>query len=227
MRLNDGSPHPAVRAHALSCHRRPGRPLSIPSDAIGCLEDAGIDGTYEAIHVTADCLASFVQSVRLGALDGFNITIPYKQAIIPLIDELSPESCRLGVANTVTREEATLTGWNTESMGFAAPPKRSASARGARRAVVFGAGGSARAVIAALLELEAQVTVVARRHPEAVTELVHEMAWRCPFSWGHVEAVTLAVRAGHSRRQHHATGHEPSRGPESNPAGTNLDPTPR
>lgn len=104
-----------------------------------------IDARYELRDVDsmqlADEVASLLRHGRLGA----NVTKPHKLAVCELVDELGPEVRRLGAANTILRDGDRLVARNTDFAAVAAelPP-------GARRAVVLGAGGASRAVVAAL-----------------------------------------------------------------------------
>ncbi len=70
------------------------------------LEQAGIDAEYRATHVTADALAGYIEQRRADEnWLGCNVTMPHKQAIIPLLDRLEPLARKVGAVNTVTRAQ--------------------------------------------------------------------------------------------------------------------------
>ena len=90
------------------------------------------DYSYTLFEKEPEEVADFLKN---GGFTGLNVTIPYKKAVIPYLDELSPAAKKLGAVNTVVRrEDGTLFGHNTDYFGFAA--KRS----GCRRKEGFGAG---------------------------------------------------------------------------------------
>ena len=108
---------------------------------------------YVARDVPVDLLAEAVGDLRSSDVRGANITLPHKSAVIPLLDELATEAERIGAVNTVVNQKGRLIGHNTDVAGFR-QALRSVLPSGARRlsCVVLGAGGAARAVVAALLE---------------------------------------------------------------------------
>lgn len=117
-------------------------------------------------------LEELLKQMRVGALDGLNVTIPHKQTILPYLDEYTPAAQGIGAVNTLVMREDCLVGDNTDAPGFLAGLK---SALGAhlpgpglqRRALILGAGGSARAVLYALIEDGWQVALAARRKDQA------------------------------------------------------------
>ncbi len=125
----------------------------------------GLDWVYLALPVSREQLETALAG--LDALDcrGLNVTIPHKQAVARLCRTLSPLAQRLGAVNTlVPLEGGGWHGTNTDVEGFLAP-LRAQDWRG-RQAVVLGCGGSARAVVAALVELALERITVVGRRPE-------------------------------------------------------------
>lgn len=125
------------------------------------LEKAGLRGTYEAVAVTPEELPAFVARAKAGEWDGFNVTIPHKKAILPLLDELSPTAQAIGGVNTMVIRHGTATGHNTDAPGFLATLPLSPAGK---RALVLGNGGASAAVVYALQSAGAHVTVCCR-HP--------------------------------------------------------------
>ncbi|QQE65901.1 shikimate dehydrogenase [Leptolyngbya sp. BL0902] len=110
------------------------------------LAELGVDYVYVPFPVQADDLAAAVQGLAAVGVQGFSITIPHKQAILPLLATVTPEAQAVGAVNTVWRTEQGWAGTNTDVAGFMAPLQgRDWSAA---RAVVLGNGGAARAVVA-------------------------------------------------------------------------------
>lgn len=132
---------------------------------------AGIAGTYLPLAVPPERLAAAVSGLVALGFRGVNVTVPHKQAVIPLLDELSPAAQAIGAVNTiVVREDGRLYGDNTDAPGFLADLTEQGVAladRTAAGALVLGAGGSARAVAFALATAGVPVTVWARRPEQA------------------------------------------------------------
>ena len=95
-------------------------------------------------------------------LQGFNVTIPYKQQIIPLLDDLSPEARAIGAVNCVRREGTRLIGYNTDVVGFRSSLEEFLGAAVIDRALVLGTGGAAQAVQYALAQMELPFDLVSR-----------------------------------------------------------------
>ena len=107
--------------------------------------------------------AALDEAQRLGVA-GLNLTVPLKEAVLPLLDDMTPEARRIGAANTLAFRDDRLVGDNTDARGFG----RSLRGRvrpGGGRAVLIGAGGSARAVGSSLIAAGCGDFVVANRTP--------------------------------------------------------------
>ena len=115
------------------------------------LHAAGLDYVYTALPVRADALASAVRGLRDAGIAGFNVTIPFKTEIIPLLDALSEDARRIQAVNTVVIEDGRLVGYNTDVAGFLAGFAERGIALTGKKAVLIGAGGAARAALWGLL----------------------------------------------------------------------------
>ena len=101
--------------------------------------------------------------IRRGAWDAINVTIPYKKAVVPFLDELSEGARALGSVNTIVRRpDGTLFGDNTDVFGFTYMLRRSGVNPAGKKALVLGSGGASVTVQAVLRGLGAQVVVVSR-----------------------------------------------------------------
>jgi shikimate dehydrogenase len=101
-------------------------------------------------------LKTMLDGVRLLGFSGVNITFPYKEAIVPLLDALSPAAAAIGTVNTVVARQGKLTGYNTDSTGFAAAFSAVLGHPGEKPVALIGAGGVGRAIAFALAELGAR-----------------------------------------------------------------------
>jgi len=153
---------------------------------------------YRACDVPPQRLACAVELLRWSGILGCNVTVPHKVAIVPLLDGLTPEARLAGAVNAVRCGQGRLLGHNTDSAGFADALRESGFAVAGRDALVFGAGGAARAVLCTLGRLRARRVTIAARRPEAARTLARAMAASFPgtvFSAGRPAAVDLAVNA--------------------------------
>lgn len=141
------------------------------------LEKLGIDADYRARNVTGDGLADYL-AVRHEDPDwrGCNVTMPHKQAIVPLLDRAELGAELVGAVNTVTRRHnGALIGANTDVAGFLEPLRAElAAAHYFRMARVLGTGGAARAIVAALAD-EGFVIVLAGRDPTKARAILGEI----------------------------------------------------
>jgi len=133
------------------------------------LEKRGIAGDYRKAHVLPDGLADYFAARRADPVwRGCNVTIPHKQAVMPLLDRIDPAAGRIGAVNSVVREGEDLVGYNSDAPGFLEPLRPLfAGTQLFRMARVFGAGGAARAVIDALHHANFALVVAARRREQA------------------------------------------------------------
>jgi shikimate dehydrogenase len=130
------------------------------------LAEHSVDGSYEAVPVPPDGLAEAVARFRAEGWRGFNVTVPHKEAIIPLIDRLDPFAERIGAVNTVVAlADGRLDGRNSDAPGFLASLGPIALDR---PVVMLGAGGAARAILAALAGAGAtEIRIVNRNRSRA------------------------------------------------------------
>ena len=117
------------------------------------------DYEYKLYEVEPDNLADFL---RNGDLDGINVTMPYKQAVIPYLDELSNRAKKVGCVNTIICRNGKLYGTNTDVTGFHSMLVRSGLSPAGKKCLVLGSGGASKVVQAVLQEYDAQVVVISR-----------------------------------------------------------------
>lgn len=141
------------------------------------IDRLGLDAEYRAVQVTPEGLADYLSAARKDEnWAGCNVTMPHKQAIIPLLDSLDPLAEKVGAVNTVVRQpDGTLRGFNTDVGGFLEPlAGLLGQSHLFRMARVLGTGGASRAVITAL-ERHNIVLVLAGRNTDKAAELIAEL----------------------------------------------------
>jgi shikimate dehydrogenase len=122
------------------------------------LQAAGLSGSYRLMDtdLSGKSLGDTLRLATTSGFAGFNVTFPYKEEIIPLLDKLSPEARKMGAVNTVVvQPDKRLYGYNTDNFGFvrAFEEALGRAAANDKTVVLVGAGGAGRAVAFALLEL--------------------------------------------------------------------------
>jgi shikimate dehydrogenase len=137
-----------------------------PAIQNAALEHFRLNARYFAFQVSPPDLRKAVEAVRFLRMPGLNVTLPHKEAIVPLLDKLTPEAQRIGAVNTVVNSGGVLTGANTDAVGFTEAWRR-LGGRGWKCALLIGAGGAARAVFTALVQEGFEEIHVACRKPSA------------------------------------------------------------
>lgn len=131
----------------------------------------GIDGSYDALQVTEDALERTLRSLPAQGYVGVNVTLPHKVAVLQIADQLTDRATLIGAANTLTfKDDGRIFADNTDGYGFLENLRQGAPGWDAKSgpAVVFGAGGAARAVIVSLIEAGVpEIILTNRTRPKA------------------------------------------------------------
>jgi shikimate dehydrogenase len=137
-----------------------------PKIHAAALNACGLNGDYSLFPIhpyDEQGLKDLLARVRSREIYGLNVTIPHKQNVIPLLDELTPSARSIGAVNTIFVKEDKLIGHNTDAPGFLGDIQRCFPLlQRPGTALVLGAGGAARAVVSALLSDGWQVTLAVR-----------------------------------------------------------------
>src|SRR6185503_15452833 len=132
----------------------------------------GLKCTYIAFRVPANELKESIESLRSINVSGFNVTVPHKVEVMNYIDELDTSAKKAAAVNTVNNIEGIFRGYNTDIDGFIEPLRRRQVDFRDMQVLLLGAGGAARAVVAALSQESgiAQV-IIANRDMQRAAEL--------------------------------------------------------
>ena len=142
-------------------------------------ESAGVDAVYVPFHVRPEGLERAVGGLTALAIRGVNLTIPHKETVVPLVDELEPAAEAIGAVNTIINDGDRLFGDNTDARGLLADLRSHFPTQGweSRPALILGAGGAARAAVVALREAGLPAIWVANRTEAKARDLVAAL---CP-----------------------------------------------
>lgn len=131
----------------------------------------GIDDVYLAFEVEENHFANFITSARILPIKGFNVSMPYKVKILSYLDELTPEAKLCQAVNTVKNDHGKLIGHIGDGIGFIKACEEKHWNLHQQKIVVLGAGGAARAIVAALTKQAKDIIVYNRSHKDWVEQM--------------------------------------------------------
>lgn len=154
------------------------------------LREYGIDGAYLPFPVAPENIEPALRALPALGISGANLTVPHKEAALTICDRVDDVARRIGAVNTVVVEsDGTLSGSNTDAFGFLENLKSESNWKPDNgSAVILGAGGAARAVVAALIDDGVQDIRIANRTLERAENLATEFAGGCTtVRWDNVD----------------------------------------
>jgi shikimate dehydrogenase len=146
------------------------------------LERYGVDGAYVPLPIEPARFPAAIRGLMAAGFAGVNVTIPHKRAAFAMCDTVDESARRVGAVNTMVFENGRISGSNTDGWGFLENLRAHGVDPAAGPALILGAGGSTRAVGAALLDLGMQVTVANRTRSRA-EELAAELPGLTVIDW--------------------------------------------
>ncbi len=162
------------------------------------LRRTGIQGAYVPFRVAPHQLGQAVQGIRVLNIAGANVTVPYKEAIMPFLDAFSEGANMIGAINTIVRHGDALKGYNTNAIGFMDALKDIGFEVAGKTAIVLGNGGMAKAVVFILNWLLADTIYIVGRNPEKTARIIKRIGGK-PMSFDALEqqapAADLVVNA--------------------------------
>ena len=148
-----------------------------PAFQQAALDELEIDARYVAWPTPPEELAARVDSLRASDVLGANVTVPHKQAVMPMLDQVLPVAESIGAVNTIINRDGVLIGANTDASGFTRSLEQEAKFSAARkRALIVGAGGAARAVAFGLAWEGVSELVIVNRTAERAAELAGDVS---------------------------------------------------
>jgi len=154
------------------------------------LQELGINGAYVPLPVEPHALPAAVAGLKALGFAGANVTVPYKEAVLKLVDALDPTARAIGAVNTLVIESGRIEGRNTDAFGFIENLKASLPdwrmKLGNRAALVLGAGGAARAVVYALTLSGISRILISNRSGERAVALAVDLGGSAALAipWG-------------------------------------------
>jgi shikimate dehydrogenase len=139
----------------------------------------GLDANYVRFPVHPDDVAEAIRGLRALGIRGANVTVPHKEAVIDLLDEVTAEARAIGAVNTIVRDGERLIGHNTDAQGLTRSLEEAGVTVVGANVTVLGAGGAARAAVAGLARRGAARICVAARRLEQAGQLVEALSELC------------------------------------------------
>lgn len=129
-------------------------------------EKIGLDAAYKLFAFPPTQLKKAMDGIQTLSINGVNVTIPYKEAVIPYLDEIGPFAKKLGAVNTIENANGKLIGHNTDYDGFGLILSRRNWDVNGKIAVILGSGGASKTVEAYLMDHGIQMIYIVSRRPE-------------------------------------------------------------
>ena len=139
------------------------------------LKRSGIQGAYVPFRVSPEQLGQAVQGIRVLNIAGANVTVPYKESVMPYLDSFSEGANMIGAINTIVRHGEELKGYNTNAIGFMDALRDIGFEMAGKTAMVIGNGGMAKAVVFILNWLLADTIYIVGRNQEKTDRIVEKI----------------------------------------------------
>ena len=141
----------------------------------------GIEAHYIVLDLVPAAFKKLMRQASKISLSGFNVTVPYKETVMPFLDRVRPEARAIGAVNTVYRQGKKWVGTNTDMEGFLLALMKDGGFRpSGKKAVILGAGGAARAVVYGLAREGAREILITDCFPEKAQKIAQDMCQLFP-----------------------------------------------
>lgn len=164
------STDPQIKVFCILSDERAFR-LKSPAMFSAVIKRTGMKGVYVPFMVQPNNIGAAMQSLRVLNIAGANITVPYKEVVVPHLDILSEGANIIGSVNTIVRDGEKLKGYNTNAIGFMDALDHIGFEVAGKSALVFGSGGIAKAVVFIFNWLRAESIIVAGRNDEKTKQV--------------------------------------------------------
>lgn len=138
-----------------------------PAMQNAAFEELGIDYVYVAFKVPQESVKEAIEGIRALGLEGANVTIPHKSAVMKHLDGVDDIARKIGAVNTIKRDDGDLVGLNTDGMGALRALEEEIEEVEEKKVTLLGAGGAARAIAFTLVEAGGELTISNRTESKA------------------------------------------------------------
>ena len=159
------------------------------------IKNNGIDAIYEKKKLNENELTQFISNIKEGKIDGVNITVPFKKAVIPYLDVLTPESKTTQSVNTIYLENNRLVGHNTDIEGFEKSIQDLKLEVIDKKVLILGAGGVVPSIIFALNKMKVSEIIISNRTRSKAENLKNLFKNIKIAEWGAVPEFNIIINA--------------------------------
>ena len=154
-----------------------------------------INAVYDKKQIEAHNIKEIISEMRNGKIDGINITVPFKQLIIPFVDELSSEAKESQSVNTIFKENNKVLGHNTDISGFELAIRKKGYNIKDKKVFILGAGGVVPSIILALRKMGAAKIILSNRTQSKAEKIKKTFSDLEIVNWGEVPEFNMIINA--------------------------------
>ena len=158
-------------------------------------KENNIDAIYEKKQINEDDIREIISKVRNGKIDGINVTVPFKQSVIPFIDALSSEANQSQSVNTIYKENNKILGHNTDISGFELAIRGKGYDMKNKKLFILGAGGVVPSIILALRKMGVAKIILSNRTKKKAEELKNFFSDLEIVDWGETPEFNIIINA--------------------------------
>jgi len=159
------------------------------------LKENNIKALYDKIKLNEDDLESFIKDIKQQKINGCNVTVPFKQAVIPFLDKLSPEALQTQSVNTIIFNDGSLVGHNTDISGFTKAIQSLGFNLKRKKVLILGAGGVVPSIIFSLSKMGVSEIIVSNRTRQKAENLKTLFNNLKIIEWGNIEYFDMIINA--------------------------------
>ncbi len=154
-----------------------------------------IDAIYEKKKIDEKDLKSLMSEVKEKKINGVNVTVPFKKAVIPYLDKLSPEAEETQSVNTIILTDTFLVGHNTDIAGFSKAIKNLNFNIEGKKVFILGAGGVVPSIIFALNKMNVSEIIISNRTRQKADDLKSQFKTLNVIDWGNLPKFDIIINA--------------------------------
>ena len=159
------------------------------------LKENNINALYDKIKLDEDDLENFIKGIKKQKITGCNVTVPFKQAVIPFLDKLSPEALQTQSVNTIIFNDGSLVGHNTDISGFTKAIQSLGFNLRGKKVLILGAGGVVPSIIFSLNKMGVSEIIVSNRTRQKAENLKTLFNNLKIVEWGNIEYFDMIINA--------------------------------
>ena len=159
------------------------------------LKENNIDAIYDKKKIEEKNLQTIISEVKEKKINGINVTVPFKRAVIPYLDKLSPEAEQTQSVNTIILSNDNLVGHNTDILGFDKAIKNLNFDMRGKKILILGAGGVVPSIIFALNKMNVSKIIISNRTKEKAEDLKSQFHNLEVLEWGDINDFDVIINA--------------------------------